>query len=322
MHPGEPYDPGVPEAEFGPLLRDAGAAIRESSSRPLVVGGLASGDAGYYSRTVAAAGGSLAYDAVGLHPYGQRAPDGWPDPSWGFGDMTDIYDRYLAAAGGLPLWITEVGTEDLPHQADYLRNVYALTRDSYLDRVPVVLWFCWSDAMVGHFGVLDAGGSPKDSYRAYADVAPDWDPACGATTTDADADADADAPLDGLGADDADVDAPLDGLGAEDADAPLDEPGAEDDGAGALDGADDVCDDGARDGISFDAPGWDGTAPADGGPDSPAETPSTPDDGEATGCGCAVPGGPSRAHLVLVFAALALSALHRRNGPPRRGRSS
>ena len=186
--PGGGYDPGIPDAQFGPFLVDAAAAIRAHSSRPLIVGGLASGDAGYYTRARAAAGGSLAYDGVGIHPYGQRAPDGWPDASWGFGDLSDVYDRYYAAAG-LPLWVTELGTVDAVRQAEYLTNVYTLTRDAYLSRVPVVLWFCWSDAMVSPFGVLDAGGAHKASYDSYAASAPDWDPACGGgTPTDDDGD--------------------------------------------------------------------------------------------------------------------------------------
>ncbi|NMC70246.1 MAG: hypothetical protein GYA57_09300 [Myxococcales bacterium] len=186
--PGSGYDPGIPAEQFGPFLADAATAIRAHSTRPLIVGGLASGDATYYTRARTAAGGSLAYQGVGIHPYGQRAPDGWPDASWGFGDLSDLYDRYYAAAG-LPLWVTELGTVDTARQADYLRNVYTLTRDSYLSRVPVVMWFCWSDAMVAPFGVLDAGGGRKPSYDAYAAVAPDWDPACGSTTP-ADADGD------------------------------------------------------------------------------------------------------------------------------------
>ena len=186
--PGSGYDPGIPAEQFGPFLADAAAAIRAHSTKPLIVGGLASGDVTYYTRARTAAGGSLAYQGVGIHPYGQRAPDGWPDGSWGFGDLSDLYDRYYAAAG-LPLWVTELGTVDSGRQADYLRNVYALTRDSYLARVPVVLWFCWSDAMVPPFGVVDAGGARKPSYDAYAALAPDWDPACGAATpTDVDGD--------------------------------------------------------------------------------------------------------------------------------------
>ena len=71
-------------------------------------GGLASGDPGYLTRARNAVGG-LYVDAVGVHPYGQRAPDGWPNSSWGFGDMSALLDRYLAF--GLPVWVTEINTD-------------------------------------------------------------------------------------------------------------------------------------------------------------------------------------------------------------------
>lgn len=173
--PGGPYDPGVPERHFGALLRDGAAALRASSTRPVVTAGLASGDPGYLQRAIDAVG-ELGVDAISVHPYGQRAPDGWPDPTWGFGEMSDLFDRYLAF--GLPLWVSEIGTVDEANQADYLEHVYALAGGEYAGRVQVVLWFCWSDAMVPPFGLYAADGTAKDAYARYRSVAPPWDPAC------------------------------------------------------------------------------------------------------------------------------------------------
>ncbi|MCC7536854.1 MAG: hypothetical protein IT379_11600 [Deltaproteobacteria bacterium] len=173
--PGGPYDPGVPERHLGALLRDAAAAIRASSVRPVVTAGLASGDPGYLQRAIDATG-ELTVDAIAVHPYGQRAPDGWPDPSWGFGEMSDLFDRYLAF--GLPLWVSEIGTIDEPIAAEYLTNVYALAGGEHAGRVQVVFWFCWSDAMVPPFGIHAADGASKASYDSYRSAAPPWDPAC------------------------------------------------------------------------------------------------------------------------------------------------
>lgn len=185
--PGTGYDPGIPASVYGPMLVEVGAAVRARSSGRLVVGGLASGDVGYLTSTISAAGGSLSYDAVGVHPYGQRSPDGWPSTSWGFGDMSAFYDRYWAAAG-LPLWLTEIGTNDSSVQADYVTHVYQQARDSYLTHVPVIFWFCWSDGMVSPFGLRDAGGGAKASYTSYATIAPDFEPSCAGGSTDADSD--------------------------------------------------------------------------------------------------------------------------------------
>ena len=53
------------------------------------------------------------------------------------GNMSDLFNRYLAF--GLPLWVTEIGTIDSAHAADYLQNVYQLARDQYAGRVRVML---------------------------------------------------------------------------------------------------------------------------------------------------------------------------------------
>ncbi len=166
--PGTGYDPGIPPHLYGVMLRDTAGAIRARSTRTVVTGGLASGDPGYLTRARSAVGG-LFVDAVSVHPYGQRAPDNWPHSGWGFGNMSDLFDRYLAF--GLPLWVTEIGTVDSSIQAAYLENVYELA-ESYSGRVDRVFWFCWSDGMVPPFGVVTAGGAAKPAYWSYRATAP------------------------------------------------------------------------------------------------------------------------------------------------------
>jgi hypothetical protein len=163
------YDPGVPAAHFGAMLRDAVSAIRPLSSRPIIAGGLASRDPNYLSIARAAVGG-LTVDAIGVHPYETRAPDNYPTLTWGSGNMDDLFDRYLAF--GLSLWVTEIGINEPARQADYLQNVYLLARDRYGASVPVVFWFCWSDGMVFPFGVVDRNGAQKPSYTRFRSLAP------------------------------------------------------------------------------------------------------------------------------------------------------
>lgn len=173
------YDPCVPAHKYGPMLCAVQAAIGAHSHRPVVTAGLASGQPSFLSDAISAAGGTLCADAVAVHPYGQRAPDDWPDPTWGFGNMSDLLTAYQAF--GVPLWISEIGTDDQTNQADYLTNVYALIRGSFLQADPPVtrvFWFCWSDAMVLPHGLLDEAGDPKPSYTAYEQSAPLWEPAC------------------------------------------------------------------------------------------------------------------------------------------------
>ena len=167
--PAAGYDPGVPAAHFGAMLRDAVSAIRPLSSRPIVAGGLASGNPSYLSSARTAVGG-LTVDAIGVHPYAERVPDTYPSPTWGAGNMDDLLDRYLTF--GLPLWITEIGINVNAWEADYLQNVYQLVRDRYAASIPVVFWFCWSDGMVYPFGVVDRNGAQKPAYTRFRSLAP------------------------------------------------------------------------------------------------------------------------------------------------------
>jgi len=173
MAPVAGYDPGVPAHHYGIMLRDAVTTIRAHSTRPVVSGGLASANSDYLTQAINAAGG-LTADFVAVHPYGRQAPDGWPSSSWGFGRMSDLFDRYLAF--GKPLWVTEAGINDgdTSIYAQYLENVYALARDQYPGLVQKIFWFCWSDGMVPPFGLLDGLGNPKDTYYAYQSIAPPW----------------------------------------------------------------------------------------------------------------------------------------------------
>jgi len=166
------YDPGVPAAHFGLMLRDAVDAIRPFSTRPIVSGGIKTGDTSYLASARSAAG-ALTVDAVGVHPYEQRAPDGWTSTPSDQGDMSAYFDAYLGAFG-LPLWVTEVNTNLLDRQTEYLQNVLVLAGGRYEGQVPVVLWFCWSDGMVTPFGLLDTSGMQKPAYNRYQQLATPW----------------------------------------------------------------------------------------------------------------------------------------------------
>lgn len=167
------YNPGIPAAEYGPLLRDAYAAIRNAgSSAPIVTGGLDSGNVQYILEGANAAGGLWA-DGVSVHPYGVVPDARWcPDPgedlNCDWGTLGGKVDEYTAATG-LPVWITEWGlkTTDTRHAAAYLADGYAAFA-SRGSRVAHAFWFCASDAMVPPFGLTFRDGTPKpDVYATY-----------------------------------------------------------------------------------------------------------------------------------------------------------
>jgi Glycosyl hydrolase catalytic core len=167
------YNPGIPAAEYGTLLRDAYQTIRNAgASAPIVTGGLDSGNVQYIVEGANAAGGLWA-DGVSIHPYGVVPDTSWcPNPGedlncdWGtLGGKVDEYTAWT----GLPVWITEWGikTTDTRHAAAYLADGYAAFA-SRGDLVAHAFWFCESDAMVAPFGLTFADGTPKpDVYATY-----------------------------------------------------------------------------------------------------------------------------------------------------------
>jgi hypothetical protein len=64
----------------------------------------------------------------------------------------EIVDKFDEIAPGIPVWLTEAGatgTDDPAYWDDvalYLKNLYAEMRIR-ASRVPVVMWYAWSDAM-------------------------------------------------------------------------------------------------------------------------------------------------------------------------------
>jgi hypothetical protein len=164
-NPSDTYAPGVPASRYGELLRDAYAAIKAHSTAAVITGGADSGDPGYLATARDAAGGLFA-DAVGLHPYGQRPDPSWPDASWGFGTLSGIVGNYQARLG-LPVWITELGLADDTLEAEYLAHSAARVKGSLSGEVERLIWFCWSDAMVDGFGLVDGDGNPKPAYWEF-----------------------------------------------------------------------------------------------------------------------------------------------------------
>ena len=170
--PDSGYDVHVPASVLGPMATSAYGGMKIHSSMPIVLGGMASGNPNYVAQVLNAAGSdNVPFDVLGVHPYGQQAPAGWPDIGWGFGPMDSLLNAYLNQAEGRPVWITEIGTSDTTYQSDYVTNVYTMIEQVFPQTVPHVFWFCWSDAMVPPFGLVYADGSSKSTYFSYQEKA-------------------------------------------------------------------------------------------------------------------------------------------------------
>lgn len=167
------YLPTLRPEVYARMLRRTYKAIKTvNPTATVVTAGLAMGYPGWLERIVALHGGDLYADVVACHPYGQRPAEDWPRPDWGFGYAPDLLLNYYRAGRHRPVWITEMGVkeEDLQHRpeqvAEFLTRFYQTARE-FDDKVQMVCWFCYSDAMVNGFGLVDTQGRPKPAYQAY-----------------------------------------------------------------------------------------------------------------------------------------------------------
>ncbi len=180
--PNNPASVYVPPEQFAIVLQRTAQAIREvSPDSPLVFGGLASGPGKgipYLQTCLAAMGGQWPVDGIGIHPYGRwgsKAPFDWANT---FGTLDQAFAQYRQAFGNLPLWITEIGVaadgeigpEHYATIAEYMRDVYGTVASKYVQQVPVLIWFAWSDLMRNSGMVNNQGQKKANVYEAFVDV--------------------------------------------------------------------------------------------------------------------------------------------------------
>lgn len=177
--PNNPASVFVKPENFAIVLQKVTTAVRgESPESPLIFGGLATGphqSVAYLKACKQALNGSWPVDAIGIHPYGRwatKAPFDWGSH---FGPLSEAFDLYRREIPDMPFWITEmgvaadneIGPQHYAQIADYLRDVYKYVEQRYVDLVPVVIWFAWSDWM-RNAGIVRRDGQRKDHvYAAF-----------------------------------------------------------------------------------------------------------------------------------------------------------
>jgi hypothetical protein len=166
--PRPDYDPTIPPGVFGQMLKRSYTAIKDvSADLRVITGGLVSGNAVWLEWVKGATENRLYADAIAVHPYGQRPAPDWPWPSWGFGTLKGLLQEYYKRSQPVPIWISELGTDDLNCQGGFPERAYDTLSRGMGRVVPVAFWFCWSDGMVSPFGLRDEGGKAKEAYRSY-----------------------------------------------------------------------------------------------------------------------------------------------------------
>jgi len=136
--------------------------------------GSAQNNVNYVRQTRVAMQGEWPVDAVGMHPYGQYPLAGVPEiPHLSeFGKLYNYLHTVTQGLPDVPIWITEIGVPMDDHNladdssyhwdkiAAYLTSIYAEVERHYWQRVPVTIWFAWSNKMRGS-GIVDTKDAPK-----------------------------------------------------------------------------------------------------------------------------------------------------------------
>lgn len=170
---GNPAAVAFAPTDFAPLLQRSAQVIRANApNSKIVLGGLvtaADKGASYVQQVMAKLGGKLPVDAIGVHPYGLGAPDDQTIFAR-FGSIQNSINEYQKVAPNVPLWFTEVGAMGAndpsywDDAASYMRKLFAYL-STQADKVPVVIWYAWSDAMHADMktnGLVTVDGQPKD----------------------------------------------------------------------------------------------------------------------------------------------------------------
>jgi hypothetical protein len=168
----------IPPIAYARLLDACYAKFRDSVGKPIMMGGMDSGQASYLT-----AMGAYRSDFVNIHPYG-KYPANTPDyqytpathscsSSYGtvnpcFGSIEQTIDDFAAAdraAGGSgAMIITEWGTSSSQSQGNLIR---AFFHDPVIGGTNAMM-FAYSDANQSGYGVVDIDDRPKPSYAAFA----------------------------------------------------------------------------------------------------------------------------------------------------------
>lgn len=178
--PGNPAAVSFPARDYAPLLDRVSKLVRtHAPNASVVLGGLVRGPgigAQYITTIKSVLNGRLPVDAIGVHPYGKGAPSDKTVFSQ-LGNIDDDIRIFNTAAPKVPLWLTEVGAlgaNDPQYWSDaaaYLKSLYSHLRKNYAERVPVVIWYAWSDSMdvaQKTNGIVTADGKPKPFvYEAF-----------------------------------------------------------------------------------------------------------------------------------------------------------
>ena len=154
--------------QYGQLFAEIHAAIRSADSDAhIITAGFNSGPrlGSVYAREMLRElpAGTLP-DGIAFHPYG-RGLNAHPYYSM-FGHIDESVWAYSAVLPQKPLWMTEFGVLDRPHDppeqiARYALDMIRYLKQQYPGKFAALVWYAWAQGMHNGYGIVDEAGRPR-----------------------------------------------------------------------------------------------------------------------------------------------------------------
>ncbi len=155
-------------SNYGIMFEQAYRAIRSADSRvQIITAGFNSGPLrgrAYVRRLLQTLPADVRPDGLAFHPYG-RGVNGHPYYA-SFGHIDESVWAYSSVMPDKPLWITEWGVLDRPHDnpahiARYATDMIRYLKRQYPGRIAALIWYAWAQGMHNGFGLVDGAGKPR-----------------------------------------------------------------------------------------------------------------------------------------------------------------
>ena len=153
---------------YGMMFDEIYRAIRSADSDVnIITAGFNSGPlsgSAYARRMLQLLSDDVAPDGLAFHPYG-RGVNGHPIYSM-FGHIDESVWAYSSVLPDKPLWITEFGVLDRPHDsagqiARYATDMVRYLKTQYPGRIATLVWYAWAQGMHNGYGLVDTRGNPR-----------------------------------------------------------------------------------------------------------------------------------------------------------------
>lgn len=155
-------------SNYGIMFEQVHRAIRSADSDvKIITAGFNSGPqrgSAYARQMLAMLPDEIRPDGLAFHPYG-RGVNGHPHYAM-FGHIDESVWAYSAVLPDKPLWITEWGVLDRPHDhpaqiARYATDLIHYLKRQYPGRIAALIWYAWAQGMHNGFGLVDGAGNAR-----------------------------------------------------------------------------------------------------------------------------------------------------------------